>query len=38
MRKAGGEGNPGGLLCLVAACLRFYWDGLSFLVVFGPLL
>ena len=38
MKKAGGEGNPGGLLCHLAPCLRFYWDGVSFLVVSGPLL
>ena len=31
--RAGGWGNPGGLLCHVAHCLRFYGDGVSFQVV-----
>ena len=33
--KAGGEGNPGELLCHMARSLRFYGDGISFRVVFS---
>ena len=31
--RAGGQGNPGELLCQVALSLRFYGDGISFQVV-----
>ena len=33
--RAGGEGNPGELLCRVAHSLGFYGDGINFQVVFG---
>ena len=33
--RAGGWGNPGGLLCHVACSLQFYGDGISFWVVFS---
>ena len=35
--KAGGEGNPGELLCHVALSRGFYGDGISFRVVFSQL-
>ena len=34
-QRAGGEGNPGELLCLVACSRGFYGDGNSFRAVFG---
>ena len=34
-RNAGGWGNPGELLCLMACSLGFYGDGISFRVVFS---
>ena len=34
-QRAGGWGNPGGLLCHVACSLRYYGDGISFQVVSG---
>ena len=33
--RAGGEGNPGELLCRVARNVGFYGDEISFRVVFG---
>ena len=33
--RAGGQGNPGELLCRVARSLGFYGDGIRFRVVFG---
>ena len=34
-QRAGGEGKPGELLCLVACSRGFYGDGNSFQAVFG---
>ena len=34
-RRAGGEGNPGELLCHMAHSIGFYGDGISFWVVFS---
>ena len=34
-QRAGGKGNPGGLLCHLAFSLRVYGDGTRFRVVFG---
>ena len=34
-RRAGGQGNPGELLCHMACSLGFYGDGIVFRVVFG---